>query len=92
MFQIGDRVKCVRCPETKTILPDMEGEVVTTTLRGNTPYIGVKWDVYVSGHDCGGRCEYGYGWWILKQDIQLIEDEQEYEDAVFNIEYILKVV
>lgn len=32
-------------------------------------YCGVAFDEYISGHDCGGRCEYGYGWNIASIDL-----------------------
>ena len=32
-------------------------------------YCGIAFDEYVSGHDCGGRCEYGYGWNIASIDL-----------------------
>lgn len=40
--------------------------------------VGVRWDFDTPdshAHDCGGRCEKGYGWYVRLKDVKLIETE-----------------
>lgn len=43
----------------------------------------VRWDHYVSGHTCGGRCESGYGWNVYVDSIDILDPkpEREYESV-----------
>lgn len=43
------------------------------------PYsVGVRWDFDTpdsEAHNCGGRCEEGYGWYVGLKDVKLIAHE-----------------
>lgn len=50
--------------------------------------IGVKWDKNVSGHDCDGRCEYGFGWWVDATSIEL-DDLSDVDIADDSLLYVI---
>lgn len=68
-FQIGDRVGVL--PEYGTVgnadvsPDDLFGTICTRHL--NRYNFGVEFDVIIGGHDCGGACQNGYGWFIGPQ-------------------------
>ena len=33
----------------------------------------MRWDKNIGGHDCGGKCERGYGWNVYVKDIKTYE-------------------
>ena len=75
-FHVGDRVLCVaNAPDGNTSVYDLTGTVVDVDGLD----IGVCWDGPVGGHDCGGRCKEGYGWYVRGADIEKLTD------AVFDI-------
>lgn len=44
--------------------------------------VGVVWDIkFDGGHDLGGLCEYGYGWWVNADDLNLVfeYDDKDYD-------------
>ena len=62
-LKVGDRVTAVQnCPE---YLLGLNGTVVNV-LGG----VGVRHGVNIHGHDCAGKCEWGYGFWYFYPDIQ----------------------
>jgi len=54
-YQIGDRVFYELCGY---------GTVVFIRSDDMPLCIGVRFDEYMYGHDCGGACEDGYGLWF----------------------------
>ena len=76
MFSIGDRVVIV---DTKSICFSAYVEVgMTATIRNIiSESIGIEFDVNVGGHDLGGMCKYGYGWYVLPKNIILAESINE---------------
>lgn len=46
--------------------------------RANNSYVGIEFDEYVDGHECGGAGEEGYCWNIQIKDIKVIEEEEEW--------------
>lgn len=78
MFNVGDRVylrdnKYVDdCGNTHA---GDTGTICWTDSNGLN--VGVEFDRYVEGHDCGGACKYGYGWYIDLDDLGLIEQEPD---------------
>ena len=71
MFRVGDRVIA------KYGIDDMipKGETGVVSLCDD-PSIGVVWDEFVGGHTLGGFCENGCGWWVLEDDIALLEEAE----------------
>lgn len=75
-FKVGDRVECICANITgnTNIVIGITGTVcVDNKNRGS---VGVRWDDMVSGHDCGGNCEDGYGWYVLPSDIILYDEDE----------------
>lgn len=49
-----------------------------TIVAIDTHAIGVAWDKpLVCGHNIGGLCEYGYGWFVGKENITLLKEQEE---------------
>lgn len=79
MYNVGDRVRCI------VDFPDNNSNIV----RGNTGtvvhcedgIVYVAWDNYVNGHDCDGygNVEFGYGWNVSFDEIELEVDDVQYE-------------
>ena len=58
-FGVGDRVVAVSPVDGNSQLVGMAGTVIH--ISDMTPPIGVEFDeMFVGGHDCGGRGRYGY--------------------------------
>lgn len=72
-FRVGDRVEAIiDAPDENYSIH--AGDLGTVCKAGWI--IGVRWDRPVdNGHDCGGTCEYGYGWNMLTDQIALYEEE-----------------
>lgn len=45
-----------------------------TVIEEGRATVGVEFDKCVKGHDCGGLCEPGYGWYVMKAHLELIDD------------------
>ena len=67
-FKVGDRVRIIkRCDGAK------KGMVGTIAVVRDEKIVGVKFDKkFYGGHILGGRCEHGYGHWMLPDCIELI--------------------
>lgn len=74
-FKIGDRVVLsdsryhnTTYSENEQLIEGTKGTVIETNWGPHT--LGVQWDIYISGHDCGGKCKYGYGWRVNEKSIK----------------------
>lgn len=56
----------------------------TFGYRDGSGRIGVEWDEHVSGHDCHGHCEDGYGWYVDPEYLEPIDEEEPEEDFQFD--------
>ena len=45
-----------------------------TVIEEGRATVGVEFDKCVKGHDCGGLCEPGNGWYVMKSDLEPIGD------------------
>lgn len=75
MFNVGDRVVCVRDnPDgNPTIVVGHAGRVCNI-LDEDT--IGVRWDhKVISGHACNGNCDSGHGWYVKDHEIELESED-----------------
>jgi hypothetical protein len=73
MFNIGDRVRLKR---NNSHLK--QGEIGTILEISSIPR--VKWDEYHKyNHACSGLCESGYGYCVDDCDLELIENNVNYE-------------
>lgn len=80
-FSEGNRVRLlVDYPDGNKKLPAMS---VGTVVRDREAFdeVCVAWDMDVGGHSCGGLCEYGHGWNVLREEIELIESEEDIDDT-----------
>lgn len=68
-FKVGDTVKiCEGYPD----LIGWVGKIVTTD--GGS--YGVQFNERYEGfHDLGGHCEYGFGYWLLENEIELVKED-----------------
>lgn len=83
-YTIGDRIcAAIDNPaENNELRAGDTGTVVIVDEGSRLPF-GIKWDVYCSGHNLDGLCEYGYGWWVSGSEIIAIEDIEH----IFNEDY-----
>lgn len=68
-FKVGDRVVAVGGCERVTT--GMHG--VVRVLSPRTPPIGVEWEGLTTGHDLGGRCPFGRGFFVSDNLLKLEE-------------------
>lgn len=68
-FKVGDRVR-LTVGNIPTLPQGSTGTVVYGG-DGRGGYLGVEWDDYPYGHDCGGRCQYPRGLYIDPGQISL---------------------
>ena len=82
MFNAGDRVVCIvdHPDDNETLIAGYLGTVCR--MLSSKP-IGVRWDEDIDGHDCGGCCECGYGWFV---GINEIEHYQECDDKLYTFD------
>jgi len=72
-YVIGDRVCAVH--DIDHIEAGDTG-TVTSLLYG----LGVAWDKYNhDAHNLEGACENGHGWWVGEEDVELIENNSDYD-------------
>lgn len=79
-FNKGDRVFSLRNnPDGNDSIK--HGDTGTVLGVYNEDVYYVRWDHYVSGHKCDGRCESGYGWNMSADWIDILDPkpEREYE-------------
>lgn len=74
-FQVGDRVVCVSKQGYGQLVFNKEGVVcyVSKNFHPNM-LIGVRWDDYVGGHNCGGSCDFGHGYNVAINCLELVSD------------------
>lgn len=76
LFQVGDRVECIfNHPDGN---PNIATGLIGTVCRDNRDggCVGVRWDDMVSGHNCGGTCTSGHGWYMRSSEIKLYEEDE----------------
>ena len=86
-FQVGDRIiSAVDCPCNNEDIKIGDTGVVcvieTSEFGPDWRGVGVRWDKCVGGHDCDGNCDFGFGWYVYSDEIELqqpdmIPDEDE---------------
>lgn len=68
-FKVGDRVGVL--PEYGLVGGrDVNPEGLFGTICARHPNgldFGIEFDVFIGGHECGGACQRGYGWFIGPQ-------------------------
>lgn len=71
-FKVGDRVKCIAAHDGNQHIVGKEGTVRNVT--SSIDIVSVEFDEHVCGHDLqsGWHCEYGYGWNVASEKLELI--------------------
>jgi len=71
-FKVGDRVVCTGEHDSNKRIVNQAG-----TIKEIGGYlIGVVFDEDVNGHSCGGKCKYGYGWYVPEHLLKPISDNK----------------
>lgn len=79
MFQVGDRVRCVKKYVDSYKVLGLFG-TVRVLMNGS---IGVEWDDFSNGHGLDGSIENRKsGWWVDPRCVELIEDEFDDDNPV----------
>lgn len=79
MFKVGDRVQSI------VDYPDNNDNIVRgstgTVVHCDDGIAFVEWDDFVNGHDCDGygNVEWGHGWNVNFDEIELEVDDVQYE-------------
>ena len=74
-FKIGDRVIGLGSVDDKTI-NGIKGTIIDLSSHSKYKY-GIKFDKDIDGHSLYGKCPYGYGYFVRKQDIKLLPKDEE---------------
>ena len=74
-FKIGDRVIGLGSVDYKTI-NGIKGTIIDLSSHSKYKY-GIKFDKDIDGHSFYGKCPYGYGYFVRKQDIKLLPKDEE---------------
>lgn len=77
-FKIGDRVEFTGHCGNANLKVGYTGTIVVIDHAS----IGVVWDNDIGGHNLGGECEYGYGWFVDESQITLLLNEFHIGDRV----------
>lgn len=67
MFNVGDKVICVKDVYNNKIKVGLKGIVVDIVSS-----IGVEWEEDIGGHSCNGRCKDRYGYFVNRDNIELL--------------------
>lgn len=89
-FKVGDRVVCIEDNPygNEDIFVGSTGTVCVEDCDGD---VGVCWDDKIdAGHDCDGACEYGFGWYVYPDNIEL--DTEAYKPFEFDEDEFNKLV
>ncbi len=82
MFHVGDRVVAVcNFPAANDEIRVGSTGVVCHISEYSSPPLGVRWDSVACGHDCGGHCEYGFGWYVYPRHIELADQDSDSFDC-----------
>lgn len=88
-YCIGDRVVAT-CDIGHHIRRGLTGTVCDDSGYGD---VGIRWDEEIEcGHDCWGRCKYGYGWYVGPNQITrmpYVDDEIEDVEPVDIVGFIM---
>lgn len=79
MFKVGDRVRLlVEEPDGN---PDLQIDSLGTVCAIDDlgfSQVGVSWDDEIhGGHGCNNTCDYGHGWYVDDNEIELLQRRPE---------------
>jgi hypothetical protein len=73
-FKKGARVECIK---PINMIGKGDHGTICEIVEGTTCSMGVEWDNNISGHDCVGTAKYGYGYWMIPNQIKLISTKTQ---------------
>ena len=73
-YQIGDRVRCISDNNPRTL--GKIGTVIDLSVYGN---VGVDFGEDIGGHSIGGKTRFGYGWYLMAEEVELVSNKKESE-------------
>lgn len=69
-FAVGDVVYVTRGVQTQSTVLQHKCGTIKHIKEGTGQNIGIEFTQNVGGHDLGGHCLNGYGYYVTQQDIQ----------------------
>ncbi len=89
MLEINDRVRLIKDHPAGNFRLGIgdEGTVVNLGNIYGDIWVGVRFDMYIYGHDCYGRCETGYGWNVPIDTLEKV-DQEDYDSACSDEEFL----
>ena len=87
-FKKGDRVIVNKCTSADFFGRKLDGKVGTVIEHHKSGdwELGIQFDECVDGHSCEGIGEWGYCWWVLDSECDLI-DTTPFEERVDRVNY-----
>lgn len=67
-LRVGDRVVCKAPTDGNKRIVGMHGRVIAEKMKPTT-YLGVEFDKFIDGHDCGKKGKIGYCWNCEKETL-----------------------
>lgn len=75
-IQVGDRVRASdRIHRLSRVPRGLTGTVVAREVSCGAWVVSVCWDENIGGHDCRGKCPWGYGWNLREDSVELVDSE-----------------
>ena len=73
-FRIGDIVRFTTSTDPDDgVRYGQEGIVCSLDDDYGCENVGVRWDIELGKyHSCSGKCENHHGWWVPREDIELV--------------------
>lgn len=80
-YKVGDRVRLLidNPYGNYALFAGDEGVIVGSELDDDQQSLFVDWLRDVRGHDCGGLCEYGHGWNLCRNEVELVIPEPDFD-------------
>ena len=73
IYKIGQKVRILKIEKINNFdLIGRTGKIITIAKSNILP-IGVEFDDYIKGHDCGGKGKKGHCRWVKIDEIELIK-------------------
>lgn len=63
------------------VIPGLCGTVRAFYRMSYRYDIGVEFDKDVNGHDLGGECQYGFGYWLCPEHIEHVEEDISFDSV-----------
>lgn len=74
-FKVGDRVRPNDLARGEWSILEEHGVDIGTIIHLKPRSAAIRFDKKFGGHNCNGKCEDGYGWFLNYEEIDLVEEE-----------------